>query len=411
MKRKKMNEKSWEKYKRSLNYLAGGSSTNSKKPVFEGYEPALIVKGDGCRIWDLDGNEYIDFRCGLGPVTLGYNIPEINKEIISQLKNGISFSYPHPLEGEVAEKLTEIIPCAEKVRFLKTGGEAIAACIKIARAFTGRNKIIQCGYNGWLNTLSTGEYLPSGIARSQPLRGVPFQISSLHFSFPWADIDKWKEFFAKEGSDIAAVVIASNYEKIEKGKEFLPQIRELTERYGSLMIMDEIVTGFRLAKGGAHEYFNFLPDMAVFSKGIANGMPLSAYLGKAELIELSFEIGISSTFGGETLSLASAKATIKFYKERDVISHLWEVGNMFKEGVNNLFKKYEFPAELKGFGVCPIFIFKDNALKEKFFTHCNRNGVALYNVSYVNYSHKRGDIEEALNRIEKAIKMVKDENN
>jgi glutamate-1-semialdehyde 2,1-aminomutase len=145
-------EKSWRMYKESRNYLAGGSSTSSKVPVFENSEPALIMNGKGCRVWDIDGNEYIDFRNGLGPITLGYCIPEINLAISKQLENGFIFGHPHPLEGEVAKLLVEAIPCAQRVRFLKTGGEAIAACIKIARNATKRNKILHCGYNGWLNT-------------------------------------------------------------------------------------------------------------------------------------------------------------------------------------------------------------------------------------------------------------------
>ena len=189
------------------------------------------------------GNEYIDFRNGLGPVTLGYCVPEIDEAVKEQLEKGIVFGHPHPLEGEVAESLVEIIPCAERVRFLKTGGEAIAACIKIARNATGRNKILQCGYNDWLNCLSSEGYQPVGIASAQPDKGVPFALGALHRQLAWGKIEVWERAFSKEGKDIAAVVIASDYPRMEKGKEFLPAVRKLTEKYGSLMIMDEIVTG------------------------------------------------------------------------------------------------------------------------------------------------------------------------
>ncbi len=404
-------ENSWKVFYESLNYLGAGSSTNSKRPVFEGYEPAVIVRGNGCRVWDLDGNEYIDFRCGLGPVTLGYNIPEINQAIIDQLKNGISFSYPHPIEGEVAKKLTEIIPCAEKVRFLKTGGEAIAACIKIARNYTKRKIIVHCGYNGWLNCFGISGISAPGILSSSPQKGIPPEIASLHKNLPWADFDLWQELFDEKGEEIAGVVIASNYRDIEKGKEFLPFIRKLTEKYGSLMIMDEIVTGFRVALGGVHQYFNFLPDMAVFSKGIANGMPLSAYLGKKELIESSYEIGISSTFGGETLSLSVCKAVIDFYIKNNVIEYLWKTGDKIWGEINNLFKKYGIEAEIKGFPVCPFFDFKSSEEKTLFFRNCFKNGVIFYNVGYINFSHKERDIEETIEKVEKAIKEIKNGSN
>ncbi|OGV51680.1 MAG: hypothetical protein A2017_10150 [Lentisphaerae bacterium GWF2_44_16] len=399
-------KKSWKIFKNSTNYLACGSSTGSKIPAIEDAEPAAIVRGKGCRVWDADGNEYIDYRNGLGPVTLGYAISEINDAIKAQLDNGIIYGHPHILEGKAAEALTEVIPCAERVRFLKTGGEAIAACIKIARAATGRNKIVQCGYNGWLNTLSApGGTVPAGIANSQPLKGIPKAISDLHKSLPWADNAAWEKLFAEEGKEIAAIVVASNYTDMEKGKNFFPFLRKLTQKYGSLMIVDEIVTGFRLAMGGAHEYFNFMPDMAVFAKGCANGMPISAYLGKAELIESARSIGISSTYGGETLSLASLKATVAFYKKNNVIAHIWKNSGRLWPEVNKLFENYKISASFKGLSVCPQLVFEGDAAKLSvpFFKNCYLNGISLYNVSYVNYSHKDKDIDETIEKIGRSI--------
>jgi len=401
-------EKSWEKFRQTLGYLGSGSSTLSKIPVFEGIEPAQIVRGEGCRVWDVDGNEYIDYRNGLGPVTLGYCIPEINQAIIEQLHKGIVFGHPHVIEGEAAEALTEVIPCAEKVRFLKTGGEAIAACIKIARNATGRNRIVQCGYNGWLNVLSSGGFRPAGIAASQPLKGVPSALSELHSSLPWGDKAPWEEIFSRHGDEIAAVVIASGYQEMSKGAEFLPWLRELTQRHGCLMIMDEIVTGFRLALGGAHEYFRFMPDMAVFAKGCANGMPLAAYVGRADLIESSKTIGISSTYGGEALSLAAMKAVVAFYRQHDVIGHLWTIGQKLWPAVELLFRRYGIDAELKGFPVCPQFIFSPSATLslDAFFRASYQHGVSFYNVSYVNYSHNEADVAITLERLEKAIQSA-----
>lgn len=400
-------KKSWKKYGESLQFLAGGSSTNSKRPTFKDFEPALIVRGKGCRVWDLDGNEYIDFRNSLGPITLGYNVPEINSAIIKQLKSGIIFGHPHPLEGEVAKLLAESIPCAEKVRFLKTGGEAISACIKIVRNATGRNKILQCGYNGWLNCLSSSGNQPVGIASSRPDKGVPPTLQALHKSLPWGNLNEWEKVLESEGNEIAAVVIASSYGDMEKGKEFLPALRKLTEKYGTLMIMDEIVTGFRLAIGGAHEYFNFKPDMAVFAKGMANGMPLSAYLGRKDLLDSAPEIAISSTYGGETLSLAAAKATVEFYHKNRVIDYLWKIGKKTCDGIKGLFKKYDIQADLLGFPVCAAFSFASREQGDLFYKLCYKNGVSFYSFLYVNYSHKEKDIDEVLTRVERAIKEMK----
>ncbi len=396
--------RSWKQYRHSTQFLAQGSSTSSKVPAFE-EEPALIVRGKGCRVWDADGNEYIDFRNALGPVTLGYAVPEINRAIAEQLENGIIFGHPHPLEGEVAEQLTRIIPCAERVRFLKTGGEALAACIKIARAATGRNGILQCGYNGWLNNLSAGGFRPEAIAQGAPLNGVPPGLAQYHHAMPYGDLEPWENIFAEQGDSIAAVVIACNYADMERGADFLPALRALTERHGALLIMDEIVTGFRLAQGGAQEYFNFMPDMGVFGKGMANGMPLSAYVGRADLIDSARALSISSTFGGETLSLAACRAVLTCYQEHDVIGHLWGTGRRLWQEVNRLFEQHDLPLRARGFEVCPL-IDGPSETVTALIRACFRNGVSLYAVPYVNYAHREKDIDEALERMEQAMKEI-----
>jgi glutamate-1-semialdehyde 2,1-aminomutase len=392
---------SWKAYRESTQHLAQGSSTSSKAPVLEDAEPAQILRGCGCRVWDVDGNEYIDYRNALGPVTLGYAVPEINAAIMVQLEDGIIFGHPHPLEGAVAAMLTERIPCAERVRFLKTGGEAIAACIKIARHATGKNRILHCGYNGWLNSLSAGGYRPQGIAASEPAKGVPPAISDLHHAMPWAETAAWEETLEKD-ADIAAVVIACAYADMDAGKTFLPAIRRLTENRGVLMIMDEIVTGFRLARGGAQEFFEFTPDLAVFGKGLANGMPLSVYAGRADLIDSARDLGISSTFGGETLSLAAAREVLRHYDEHHVVAHLWERGTELWGRLNILFAAKGVPAEAAGYPVCPQFS-GENAFLQAFFRECYREGVSLYNVSYVTAAHGPADIQQTLERMERAL--------
>ncbi|MGD0091708.1 MAG: aminotransferase class III-fold pyridoxal phosphate-dependent enzyme [Planctomycetota bacterium] len=395
--------KSWALYRKGIKHLACGSSTLSKVPRLAKSEPAAVVRGRGCRVWDADGNEYIDFRNGLGPVTLGYCVPEIDQAITEQLRSGIVFGHPHPLEAEVAGLLTEVVPCAQKVRFLKTGGEAIAACLKIARRATGRDTIVHCGYNGWLSNLGRGGQRPAGLADSQVELGFPQALQRCHLRLPWGELRTWEKIFRQRGPRIAAAVVACDYAEIEQGWEFLPALRKLTRQHGALLIMDEIVTGFRLAIGGAHEYFHFDPDLAVFAKGIANGMPLAAYLGRADLLDSAGELGISSTYGGETLSLAAARAAIVFYKEKQVIEHLWRAGRQFVEGANRLLRSRGLTAALRGAAVCPVFSFGSAELAADFFGACYRHGVSLYDLPYVNWSHKDRDIAEALERIEQAV--------
>lgn len=396
-------QRSWDLHRRQRAHLAGGSSTNSKAPRLEGDEPALVARGKGCRVWDVDGNEYIDFRCALGPVSLGYAVPEIDAAIAAQLADGICFSHPHPLEGEVAELLHGAIPCAEKARFLKTGGEAVAACVKIARNATGRDLVAHCGYNGWLSNIARPRgSVPVAVAASRSEKGVPRALADLHLSLPWADEAAWRALFAERGREIAAAVVACDYAEMERAAAFLPLVRELTRASGSILILDEIVTGFRVALGGAQERFGVVPDMTVVGKGMANGMPISAYVGKADLMETAPVLGISSTFGGETLSLAAARATIQFYREKDVIAHLWKTGESLWPRLQKLMDGRGIACRIRGLPVCPSIGFAVPAQRDGFFRACYRNGISLYDVPYVTWSHRPDDVEEALERFARA---------
>jgi glutamate-1-semialdehyde 2,1-aminomutase len=391
-----------------------GSSTGSKAPYLRPNEPAAIIKGKGCRVWDVEGREFIDYRNGLGPITLGYQFPEVNEAICKQLECGIVFGHPHVLECEVAEMLTDVIPCAEQVRFLKTGGEAVAACIRLARAYTGKDHIIQIGYNGWLNSLSAeGAVLPRQAAGTNP-SGIPMCLSALHHSCSWNNMEQIKKIHSGVDSNLAAIVIAADYAEMDKGKTFYKEVREFADRNGILVIYDEIVTGFRIAMGGIQEYFNVVPDLAVFSKGIANGMPLSVFAGKKEIMQRCDKgngVVISSTFGGETLSLAVAKTVINVYKKNNVIAHLWKQGEKLWTSLNNIFVKYDIPIMVKGFWPCPTFTVQKDAPQDivaNFMNLAYKYGISLYNVSYVNYSHKDSDIEETLEKLEKACIELKD---
>lgn len=399
--------RSWNAWRESTRSLAQGSSTSSKVPQVEDVEPAQIVRGRGCRVWDADGNEYIDFRNALGPVTLGYAVPEVNAAIAAQLENGILFGHPHPLEGDVARLLCECIPCAERLRFLKTGGEALAATIKIARNATQRNRILHCGYNGWLQGLSRGgAATATSMGPCAPDKGVPAPVSDLHATLPWGDLAPWKQAFEDHGTDIAACMVAADYAGMEKGHTFLPALRALTREHGALLILDEIVTGFRLALGGAQEYFGVDPDMAVFSKGIANGMPVSVYAGRADLIDSAKSLGISSTFAGETLSLAACKAVIGIYRNHAVVQHLWDTGRELWGRVQRLLADAPVPITLEGAPVCPRFM-DDAAAQQALMRAGFANGLSLFSVPYVNWSHKPGDVEETCARFEKAIAAMK----
>ncbi len=383
-----------------------GSSTCSKAARWLPDEPGVIVRGRGCRVWDADGREFIDYRSALGPVTLGYAFPTTDDAIRRQLDSGIVFGHPHPLEAEVAETLTRIIPCAERARFLKTGGEAVAACLRIARAVTGRDRIIQIGYHGWLNSLAPGgRLLPGQVSKALP-PGVPAGLGMLHHNVEWNDREALETLFAGHGGQIAALVVASAYHNVEAGRAFYPFLRDLTQRHGTLLVYDEIVTGFRVALAGVQEYFGVTPDLAVFAKGIANGMPLSAYVGRAAIMDAPARPVVSSTYGGEALSLAAAQACIETYQRQAVVAHLWRVGRRLREGLNALFRQRGFPIVLEGYDCSPRITFGPGAptdLPERFFRMAYRQGVSLYTQVYVTFSHQDRDADETLERLDAGL--------
>lgn len=401
-----------EYFERLSRVMPYGSSTASKAALYRPEEPALVERASGCRVWDVDGRSFIDFRNGLGPITLGYAYPAVDEAIREQLGRGIVFSHPHRLECEVAELLTEIIPCAEQVRFLKTGGEAIAACFRLARTHTGREHIVQIGYNGWLNSLAAGGHFRPGQTATSAPAGVPAGLATVHHAVGWDDLSALDELFALLPGQIAAVCVAASYADMAAGATFYPALRELTRKHGALLIYDEIVTGFRVALAGVQEYFGVTPDLAVFAKGVANGMPLSVFCGRREVMGHCDRGGrsvISSTYGGECLSLAAAKAVIQVYREQDVIGHLWRQGEALWGGVNRLCAQYRVPLSLRGFWPCPQFTPEPGApadLLPRWFRAACRHGVVLYSVSYVSFSHRDADIAETLERLERAIREL-----
>lgn len=291
-----------------------GSQTFSKSRTQYPYgvSPYFIARAEGSRVWDVDGNEYIDFVSSLAAVTLGYQDPGVTDAVRRQLDSGVIFSLPHPIEAEVAEIICDMVPCAEMVRFGKNGSDATAGAIRIARAFTGRDHVAVCGYHGWQDWY---------IGSTTRHRGVPQATRDLTHSFMYNDLASLEAVFAAHPDKIAAVMLEPmNVAYPEPG--FLEGVRALAHRHGAVLVFDETITGFRYANGGAQEAFGVTPDLACFGKGLANGYPVSAVVGCRDIMKLMEEIFFSFTFGGETLSLAAAKATLNKLRQEPVAATL-----------------------------------------------------------------------------------------
>ncbi|MFB8188985.1 aminotransferase class III-fold pyridoxal phosphate-dependent enzyme [Microbacterium sp. NPDC055988] len=388
---------------RALAVMPVGSSTNSKAPTLLPEEPEVIVRGRGCRVWDDRGREFIDYRCALGPVTLGYADPTVDAAIRAQLDDGILFGHPHPLETTTAELFRSLVPGAEAARFLKTGGEALAAVIRIARAHTGRDRVVQIGYNGWLNSLAAGARVLPG-AKTDAVPGVPAALAALHHAVDWEDRATLDRLFLTRGSEIAVILVAADYPAIPEAAGFYRYLRDLADRHGALMAYDEMVTGFRVALGGMAEVTGVLPDLSVFGKGIANGMPLAVYCGRREVLAVldRGEVVVTSTYGGETLSLAAATATMTAIRDRDVIARLLASGTRLLNGMNAVFADAGSDIRLVGHPACPQFVGADAQI-QAFLRAAFRHGLSFYRVVYVNAAHTESDIDETLRRAAAAL--------
>ncbi|MGA9115781.1 MAG: aminotransferase class III-fold pyridoxal phosphate-dependent enzyme [Bacteroidota bacterium] len=313
-------------YARALRLIPAVTQTLAKGPgqYTKGVAPKYLLRGKGSHVWDVDGNEYVDYNMGIGPLSLGYCYGAVDEAIREQLGSGITFSQMHPLEVEVAEMVRGAVPNAQMVRYSKTGCDVTTAAVRLARAHTGRNKVLCCGYHGWHDWY---------IAVTDRNRGIPRAVQDLSFTFNYNDIASVEDSL---DGDIACIILEPVVFEAPR-ENFLGRLRELCDRHGIVLIFDEMWTGFRLALGGAQEYFGVQADLACFSKAVANGMPLSILTGKKEIMGLcEKDIFFFTTFGGEALSLAAARATIRELKEKNVPQVLASRGKLLREGYNRI---------------------------------------------------------------------------
>ncbi len=399
--------KSKEYRDRASKIIPAGTQTFSKgvTQYVQGVAPIYLQRGKGSYVFDVDGNEYIDYVMALGAVTLGYCYPKVDRAIKRQLGQGISFTLPHPLEIELSELLFELIPCAEMIRFGKNGSDVTAAAVRVARAYTGREKIVCCGYHGWQDWY---------IGATTRDKGVPKSTKKLTIPFKYNDIESLEKVFADNVGEIAAVIMEP-ISIMEPQDDFLSRVKELTRKNGAVLVFDEIVTGFRLSLGGAQEYFNVTPDLATFGKGMANGMPISAVVGREEIMRLFEEVFFSFTFGGETLSLAAAIATIKEMKDKNAIERIARQGKKLKYGYNELAQSFGLSDYTQCIGLPALnaFYFKDrdgnNSLEMKslFQQETIKRGILTIGEHVLCLSHSDEDVERTLEVYRDAMGILK----
>ena len=401
----KMYKKSEHLLDRALKSIPLASQTFSKSLTQypRGVSPFFIEKGKGSKVWDVDGNEYVDFVNSLAAVTLGYCDKDVDGAVLEQMKNGATFSLPHKLEMEVAEKLIEIIPCAEKVRFAKNGTDASSASIRIARAYTGKEHIAVCGYHGWQDWY---------IGSTTRDLGVPQSVKELTHKFEYNNIQSLEKIFQEQ--ELACVIMEPmNVEYPKDG--FLKGVKELAHKNNALFILDETVTGFRYSLGGAQELFDVMPDLATFGKGMTNGYPLSAVVGSNEVMQKVEDIFFSGTFGGETLSLAAASSIIDKYKKKQVIEHFSEVGTYLLEQLNQLINNKGLSAIFwtSGHPSWSFLHIKEQErystfeIKTFFLQEMFKRGILTLGSHNISYSHTKEVVDQLLEVYAEVLPMIK----
>ena len=400
-----MYKKSEQLLERALKAIPLASQTFSKSLTQypRGVSPFFIEKGMGAKVWDVDGNEYIDFVNSLAAVTLGYCDADVDKAVQAQMKNGVTFSLSHTLELEVAEKLIEIIPCAEKVRFAKNGTDATSASIRIARAYTGKEHIAVCGYHGWQDWY---------ICSTTRDLGVPNGVKELTHKFQYNSIKSLEKLFQEQ--ELACVIMEPMNVEYPKDN-FLEKVKELAHKNNALLIFDETITGFRYSLGGAQELFNVIPDMATLGKGMANGYPLSAVVGSNKIMKKVEDIFFSGTFGGETLSLAAANAIINKYKKEKVVDHFYEIGTYLLEQLNQIIDN-ENLGDIFWTSGHPAWSFlhikeqeeyNSFEIKTFFLQESLKRGIITLGTHNLSFSHTKREIDRLIEVYAEVLPMIK----
>jgi glutamate-1-semialdehyde 2,1-aminomutase len=393
---------------RALSAIPLGSQTFSKSIIQypRGVSPYFVKRAEGSRLWDVDGNEYIDFVNGLLSVSLGYGDPDVTAAVQAQIADGVLFTLPHTLEVEVAEKIIEMVPSAEKVRFGKNGSDATAGAIRVARAFTGRDRVAVCGYHGWQ------DWYIGSTARD---RGVPKAVQELTHTFVYNDLESLAGLLRQYPGEFAAVILEPmNITAPLDG--FLEDLRALTTEHGVVLVFDEIITGFRFANGGAQELFGVTPDLTTLGKGLANGYPLSVVTGRADIMQMMEEVFFSFTAGGEALSLAAALTTMCKVQTEPVVETLRLRGQDVLDGCLDLIQKHSLQDVLKTAGnpVWSFLVIGDAGkysqweIKTLFMQEVQARGILCLGTHNMSYAHGEADVERLLQVYDEVFPIIRD---
>jgi len=408
--------KSQELYNKAKKIIPGGTQLLSKRPemFLPDLWPAYYDKAKGCEVWDLDGNKYIDMSyMGIGACILGYADDYVNNAVKEVIDKGNMNTLNAPEEVELAELLCELHLWADMVRYARTGGEAMAIAVRIARAKTGKDKVLFCGYHGWCDW-----YLAANLADDKALdghllpglepQGVPEALKGTAYPFVYNDTKGFLELIEKYKNEVGVVVLESVRNK-KPEKEFVATIKNVTKDLGIVLVVDEVSAGWRLNIGGAHLLYNIEPDIAVFAKGISNGYPMAAIIGKSEVMEAAQTSFISSTYWTDRIGPVAAIATIRKMIEKNVPNYLVKQGKTVQQAWTNLAEKHGLKIHVEGIYPLGHFNFEyDNplVLKTLFTQFMLERGFLATNAYYASFSHKNEQIENYITAVDESFSLI-----
>jgi len=434
--------KSRDLFLRSSQIIPGGASSNPRcYPIFDPY-PLAMVRGKGSRIWDIDGNSYVDYKLALGPLILGHCPPRVVEAVSTQLQQGTMFGTLTEREVEVAEKIHDAVPSAEMVKFATTGTEATLFAIRLARAFTGRSKILKFeghyhGSHDYVLANTASAPVAALGPRTRPYVvpgswGIPRETLSTVVSIPWNDADILERTIRDYSHELAAVItepVMMNVGTVPPEDGYLQRIRELTERNQIVMILDEIISGFRLAPGGAQEYFDLKPDLATYGKALAAGYPISAVVGKREIMEYAQpgRVSFSGTYHANPLCIAAAHATLTELMDNDAAAykHLRKIGESLQNGIQELIRETHSEAIIQGVGPggFQIYFTKLSRIRDyREFTKCDSSKYGRFHKEllkrgvythpgqnehwFVSTAHTEHDVKSTLDAVRESLNAI-----
>ena len=409
--------KSQDLYVKAKSIIPGGTQLLSKRPemFLPNLWPSYYKKSKGCEVWDLDNNHYYDVGImGIGTCVLGYANDAVNDAVKDSIDNGSMSTLNAPEEVELAEKMLEIHPWSDQVRFAKTGGEAVTVALRIARACTKKTKIAFCGYHGWHDwylsaNLNDEEGLGGQLLPGLSVDGIPKELKNTAFPFNYGNYEKFNEIISNFGNELGVVIMeVQRYKTLDI--DFLKHIRKVTEDLGIVLIFDEISSGFRVNIGGMHLLHGVHPDMAVFGKALGNGFPIAAILGTANVMSSAQSTFISSSYWTERTGYVAALKTLEFYKEKNVIEAISKTGMIIRKGLTDIFDKTKLNISVLGGldSVVAMDIQEENPLllKTIFIQEMLDRGFLASNLIYVSFAHTQDVIDKYLENALEVFQLI-----